>query len=228
MLVLENVSKIYENPYSEDDRILVLRGIDLTLEGGNCNFILGKSGSGKSTFLRLVAGIEQPTTGKILFNNVQINTIKKKERILFWQKHVGFINQDPLRNLIASFNVEQNIRLPMKILGKLSREEQKKRVIDLLDYVDLPTKLHRKVTTLSGGEQQRIAVCVGIANNPDLILADEPTGELDSKNAVNIITLLRNLIKDNDIIEIIVTHNNSLMQELDTQFTINKGLIEKK
>lgn len=228
MLTLENVSKIYQNPFISDDRILVLRGIELSLGNKELDFIIGSSGSGKTTFLKLITGIESPTTGKIIFNDIQIDKIKRKEKIKFWRKHIGFVYQDPRSNLISDFNVERNVLLPMKILNELSHEQQKKHMKELLDFVGLPGYEKRNITTLSGGEQQRVAVCVGIANNPDLFLADEPTGELDSNNAEKIISLFRSISTSQETLGIIVTHNISLINETDSVFIMNKGLLYKK
>lgn len=228
MLTLENVSKIYQNPFVKDDRILVLRGIDLKWENNDLIFISGSSGSGKSTFLKLISGIEPPTTGKIIFNEFQIDKMSRKERINFWRKYVGFLYQEPRKNLLSDFNVEQNIRLPMKILSELNQGQQKKRLNELLDFVGLQNYEKRNIDTLSGGEQQRIAVCVALANNPTLLLADEPTGELDSNNAHKIISLFQSLISTHETLAIVVTHNMSLINESNISYTMNKGLLYKK
>ena len=225
MLSLENVAKIYDNPFIKNDRVLVLRGINLSVDSNDLTFIIGKSGAGKSTLLRLIAGVELPTTGRITFNDIQIEKLNKKNRILYWQKQIGIIYQEPMKNLIAELNVESNIRLPMKVLGQLNREQQKNRVQELLNFVGLQSYSKRKIKTLSGGEKQRIAVCVGIANDPEIILADEPTGELDSINAKTIINLLRSVIKSSNALGFIVTHNISLIEQGDKVYMMKNGLL---
>lgn len=225
MLKIENIAKIFENPLTKEKN-LVLRGIDLELKDRELVFLVGKSGSGKSSLLRIIAGIEKPTVGKIIFNNIQIHNLSRKERYFFWQKNLGFIFQEPTKNLFTNLNVESNIKFPMKILNHLNREQQNKRVRELLEFVDQKENLKRKISSLSGGEQQRIAICVGIANDPSIILADEPTGELDSINSNKIIDLFHKILDNSETQCIVVTHNYSLIRK-NPVFLLENGLLRK-
>ena len=226
MLVLDNVGKIYINPFDSTLKEFALRGISLILEEKQCAFLIGRSGSGKTTLMRLVAGIEEPSAGKIIYNNKDLSKISTHDKILYRRKTLGYIRQNPSTNLLTALTVKENIHFPMKLLNEYSREAQLKKIRDLLLFVGMADKGERKVYQLSGGEQQRIAVLVAIANAPELILADEPTGELDSPNAKIIIDLLTSYKEESGSSVLIATHNYSLLTNNASIFKINKGLLE--
>jgi putative ABC transport system ATP-binding protein len=227
MLALKEISKIYENPYSEDFRVLVLKGISRVFNLSHNYFIIGNSGSGKSTLLRLIAGLETPSSGNIIYNDVVINKLKKKELLIFRRKNLGFLFQNPNENLFFNLNVEQNIRFPMLLSGIFSRKTQQNKVTELLDLVGLAGKEKFKINQLSGGERQRIALCSAVSNDPKIIIADEPTGELDSKNANRIIDLLRQIKNLSGCCSIIVTHNLNLISQNEKILYLKNGLLEE-
>ena len=220
------MAKIYENPVQKGSNVLVLRGIDASFEKGQTIFIQGRSGSGKSTLLRLIAGLEVPTAGKIVYKNTDLAMFSKKEKIYYKRKTIGFLFQDPMANLFSQLTVKENILFPMRVLGELPREAQLKHVNELFHLVDLGQKRNTHVQQLSGGEKQRVAICTCLANTPALVLADEPTGELDSTNAdmiINDLNLMRNTYGCTNLV---VTHNEALLAKGDKIYRLIKGNLQ--
>ncbi|MFW9990587.1 MAG: ABC transporter ATP-binding protein [Candidatus Odinarchaeota archaeon] len=222
---LEDIVKIYQNPFEPRLKTLVIRGLSLDIIKNEMVIVAGPSGSGKSTLLRLLAGIELPTAGKILFNNLELNKLSSKQLLNYRRRYIGFLHQDPLKNLIKSGTVESNIRLPMKLAGKLSFGQQKSRMKELLELVDMKGYEKRKITKLSGGQKQRIAVLTALTNNPSVILADEPTGELDTSNSLIIMQLLQRIAYELDSTVIAVSHNMDLFHYADSIYQLEKGTI---
>lgn len=224
-LELTDVIKLYK-PENEHLQIPALRGVDLELGRGELASIIGPSGSGKSTLIKLVGGIEQPSSGSIYMDDVgMINTLKGKALNQYRQEVVGFVYQFPERNLVASLSAMENVELPIRILGKLGRQERIKRSRELLDAVGLLDRATNKPGQLSGGEAQRVSVAVALANNPMLVLADEPTGELDSDNTFKMIDYFKELNHHYGISFLVVTHDERFANMTKNTYKIRDGRI---
>ena len=200
-----------------------LRGVNLKVEEGEFLSILGPSGSGKSTLLNLIGALDKPTSGKLLIENVDISTLNDGE-LADLRRKIGFVFQ--FFNLIPRFTARQNVELPMAIAG-LNGSERQKRAEELLETVGLKGRMNHKPTELSGGEQQRVAIARALANNPRFLLMDEPTGNIDSKNAYEIIQLIKRLNKEKGVTTIMVTHDQRLAAEAKRTVHMLDGLIVK-
>jgi putative ABC transport system ATP-binding protein len=186
-----------------------LRGVNLKVEEGEFLAILGPSGSGKSTLLNMIGALDKPTEGKVFIGNVDISTLNDNQ-LADLRRRIGFVFQ--FFNLIPRLTAKQNVELSMAIAG-LSREERRKRAEELLEIVGLKERMNHKPTELSGGEQQRVAIARALANNPAFLLMDEPTGNIDSKTANEIIGLVKRLNEEKNMTIIMVTHDQRLAKE---------------
>jgi len=200
-----------------------LRGVNLKVEEGEFLSVLGPSGSGKSTLLNLIGALDKPTDGKLLIENVDISTLNDGQ-LADLRRKIGFVFQ--FFNLIPRFTARQNVELPMAIAG-LSMEERQKRAEELLETVGLRERMNHKPAELSGGEQQRVAIARALANNPRFLLMDEPTGNIDSKNAYEIIQLVKGLNEEKGVTIIMVTHDQRLAAEAKRTVHMLDGLIVK-
>lgn len=201
-----------------------LRGVNLKVEEGEFISILGPSGSGKSTLLNLIGALDKPTDGKVLIDNVDVSTLNENE-LAGLRRKIGFVFQ--FFNLIPRLTALQNVELPMAIAG-LGREDRRRRAAELLEIVGLADRMNHKPTELSGGEQQRVAIARALANNPRFLLMDEPTGNIDSKNAYEIIQLIKRLNREKGVTIIMVTHDQQLAAEADRTAYMLDGLIVKE
>ncbi|MCK4496787.1 MAG: ABC transporter ATP-binding protein [Candidatus Aenigmarchaeota archaeon] len=200
-----DVHKVY-NP-DMDSEVHVLKGINLKVKRGEFIAILGPSGSGKTTLLDVVGCLLKPTSGEILIDGVLTNELDDNELAKIRGKKIGFVFQQ--YNLIASQTALENVELPMRINGK-SKGEAKKRASSLLKLVDLGERMHHRPPQLSGGEQQRVAIARSLANYPKIILADEPTGNLDTKTGKKILETLKELNKKKGYTIVVVTHDHRI------------------
>ncbi|MEM2263239.1 MAG: ABC transporter ATP-binding protein [Candidatus Bathyarchaeia archaeon] len=198
-----------------------LRGVNLKVEEGEFLSILGPSGSGKSTLLNLIGALDKPTDGKVLIDGVDVSTLNE-DRLADLRRRIGFVFQ--FFNLIPRFTALENVELPMAIAG-LGKAERRKRAIELLETVGLADRINHKPTELSGGEQQRVAIARALANNPRFLLMDEPTGNVDSKNADEIMRLVKRLNEEKGVTVIMVTHDQRLAKEADRTVHMLDGLI---
>jgi putative ABC transport system ATP-binding protein len=198
-----------------------LRGVNLKVEDGEFLSVLGPSGSGKSTLLNLIGALDKPTEGKVFIKGVDVSTLDDGQ-LADLRRRIGFVFQ--FFNLIPRFTARQNVELPMAIAG-LGKEERKKRAEELLKVVGLADRVNHKPAELSGGEQQRVAIARALANNPRFLLMDEPTGNIDSKNAYEIIQLVKRLNQDKGITMIMVTHDQRLAAEAKRTVHMLDGLI---
>lgn len=198
-----------------------LRGINLTVETGDFLAILGPSGSGKSTLLNLIGALDKPTDGKLLIENVNVSTLNDNQ-LADLRRRVGFVFQ--FFNLIPRFTARENVELSMSIAG-LDKAERRKRAEDLLETVGLKERMNHKPAELSGGEQQRVAIARALANNPRFLLMDEPTGNIDSKTANDIVGLIRKLNEEKDVTIIMVTHDQRLAMQTRKTVLMSDGLI---
>jgi putative ABC transport system ATP-binding protein len=183
-----------------------LRGVNLRVDNGDFLAILGPSGSGKSTMLNLIGALDKPTEGKMLIEGVDISTLSDSQ-LADLRRRIGFVFQ--FFNLIPRFNARENVELSMAIAG-LSKTDRREHAEDLLETVGLKERMNHKPTELSGGEQQRVAIARALSNNPKFLLMDEPTGNIDSKAASDIIDLIKSLNKEKGVTVIMVTHDQRL------------------
>ena len=224
-LTLTDVIKLYK-PENEHLQVPALRGVDLELKRGELASIIGPSGSGKSTLIKMIGGIDIPSSGLIEMEDVGIiNNLKGKELDWYRREKIGFLYQFPERNLLPSLTALENVEMPMRLLGKLTREERRKRATDLLDSVGLLDRKENKPNQLSGGEAQRTSIAVALSNNPALVLADEPTGELDSDNTFKIISYFQDLNKEYGTSFIVVTHDERFAKLTKNTYKIRDGRI---
>ncbi len=201
-----------------------LRGVNLKVEEGEFISILGPSGSGKSTLLNLIGALDKPTDGKVLIDNVDVSTLNENE-LADLRRKIGFVFQ--FFNLIPRFTALENVELPLAIAG-LGKDERRRRAAELLEIVGLAERMNHKPAELSGGEQQRVAIARALANNPRFLLMDEPTGNIDSKNAYEIIQLIKRLNREKGVTIIMVTHDQGLAAEADRTAYMLDGLIVKE
>jgi putative ABC transport system ATP-binding protein len=198
-----------------------LRGVNLKVEHGDFLAILGPSGSGKSTLLNLIGALDKPTEGKMLIENVDISTLNDNQ-LADLRRRIGFVFQ--FFNLIPRFTARENVELSMSI-ADMSKAERKKHAEDLLETVGLKERMNHKPTELSGGEQQRVAIARALANNPRFLLMDEPTGNIDSKTANEIIGLIKRLNEEKGVTIIMVTHDQHLATQAKRTVQMFDGII---
>jgi ABC-type lipoprotein export system ATPase subunit len=215
----DNLIKIHKQGNLE---VVALQGLDFTMDKGEFISIVGKSGAGKSTLLQILAGLEIPSAGRVEVAGSDLTDLTPKERITYYRRGVGFLWQDFTRNLLPYLKAIQNIELPMLLAGVPTRR-RKKRALALLEAVGMRSHAYAKVHTLSGGEQQRLALCVALALGPQLLLADEPTGELDTETSLSIYELLRRMSHEGGLSVLVVTHDVALAQRTDRVVRLADG-----
>ena len=222
MLKVSNLTKEFK---SGDHKVLAVSGISLSVPDGVFSNIVGKSGSGKSTLLSLLGALDKPTSGSIDVDGQAINKMGDSKLIKYRRDKIGFIFQN--YNLIPNLTALENVMLPMEFAG-LSRKNQRERAVKLLDQVGITgDKQKRKPGRLSGGEQQRVTIARALANQPKLILADEPTGNLDSATGKIIIDLLKHLAKSENTTIIAVTHDDGIAAQAEITFRLKDGRLVK-
>ncbi|MCB1122391.1 MAG: ABC transporter ATP-binding protein [Verrucomicrobiae bacterium] len=205
-----------------EGRVHVLRGVSLSLNRGHVYAIVGPSGCGKSTLLYLLGLLDQPDQGEIYLGGKPMTKIGDQARTAARNEHLGFVFQ--FHFLLKEFSALDNVMIPMRKHGHLSNTEMERKATSFLEQVGLGDKLGRLATQLSGGEQQRVAIAGSLANTPSVILADEPTGNLDIKNSNIVIDLMTRLARENDQAVLIVTHNQEIAQKCDHILTMQDGL----
>lgn len=219
VLKIENVVKQYKIGENE---FLALKGVDLAVTKGEFIAIVGKSGSGKSTLLNLLGGIDKPTSGKIIINEKVISSMDENLLSRFRGENIGFVFQ--FFQLMPTLTVLENVIMPMDFSRKIPTSQRKKRALMLLSKVGVSDHAYKFPASLSGGEQQRVAIARSLASDPGIILADEPTGNLDSKTADDIFSLLESLTREGKNV-IMVTHNEELSEKCGRIIRIRDGLI---
>lgn len=217
ILRTEKLCKFYGEGESE---VRAIDNTDIEIKKGEFVAIVGKSGSGKSTLLHMLGGLDIPTSGKVFIGNKDIFELKEEELAVFRRRKIGFIFQ--AFNLVASLNVWENIVLPMGLDGK---EVDEAFIKDILNTLQLENKIENLPNTLSGGQQQRVAIARAIASKPDIILADEPTGNLDSKTGDEVISLLKMSAKKYGQTLVVITHDEEIAQMADRIIVIEDGKV---
>lgn len=204
LIELKNITKTFKSGKQETD---VLKGLDLTIYEGEFIMIMGKSGSGKTTLMNIIGFLDQLTSGTYKFRDEDVSTLNENQKSEYRNENLGFIFQQFF--LIESLNVQQNVELPLVYSGLNSTQEKKEKAESFLELVGISEKLKSKTTELSGGQQQRVAIARALINDPLLIMADEPTGALDSETGKNIMETLTRLNKAGKTI-VMVTHDKDL------------------
>jgi lipoprotein-releasing system ATP-binding protein len=215
MIVIENIHKSYGS-------LEVLKGVYLTIEQGKVISIVGASGAGKSTLLQIIGTLDKPNTGSLKINDIDVFGLKDKELSLFRNKNIGFVFQ--FHHLLPEFTALENVCIPA-FINKTPKAEAEKKAIELLTSLGLKDRIHHKPSELSGGEAQRVAVCRALINNPAVILADEPSGNLDSTSAKELHELFFKLREEFNQTFIIVTHNEELANMADQKLVMKDGNI---
>ena len=201
---------------------MALNSVNLNLTQGQCVGLLGPSGSGKSTLLQIAGLLDSPTNGEIFINGIKCNSLSHEKKNNIRKNHIGFVYQNFY--LLDTFSALENVIIPQLING-INFIDAKKRAIKLLSDIGLSKRINNKPRELSGGEKQRVAILRAVANKPKIILADEPTGNLDKKNSENVIKIILNLVKFYKISIIIATHNISLIKRFDKIIKLSEGKV---
>ena len=221
MIQLEDVSRVYRRGA---DEVRALDHVSLSIERGRFVALMGPSGSGKSTLLHLLAGLDRPNEGRVTVAGRVLNDLSDDELAAFRAQHVGFIFQ--FFNLIPVLSARENVELPL-LLTKLSKTERRERANTALRVVGLSERATHMPSEMSGGEQQRVAIARAIVSDPEIVVADEPTGDLDAKNAVEILNLLRDLRREFGKTVVMVTHDSRGEQFVDEIHHLDKGLLDR-
>ncbi len=217
MIECENLVKIYK---TEDIEVLALQGLELTVEKGELMAIIGNSGSGKSTFLNMIGGLDRPSAGRLIVDGKNLFKMTEAELVEYKRDTVGFVWQNNARNLMPYLTAVENVQMPM-MFGNQKR--QKERAVELLELVGMGHRKNSKLNALSGGEQQRVAIAIALANNPKLLLADEPTGSVDVKTSNYLLDIFRKLNEELGLTIVIVTHDRLLSKKVNRVVSIRDG-----
>lgn len=219
IIEIKDLSKIYEGSQLE---VKAVNGINLTFDKGEFTAIVGPSGSGKTTFLNLIGGLDDPTTGEVIVDGVNIGNLSASGIIDFRLRNIGFIFQ--AYNLIPVLTAEENVEFIMELQGK-SKRERRERTNELLEAVGLGERKSSRPSKLSGGQQQRVAVARALASKPKFVLADEPTANLDSKSAENLLDIMEKLNRDENITFIFSTHDPRVVRKAKRVITLEDGKV---
>lgn len=214
----ENLVKLYKIGEVE---VMALQGLDLVINKGEFIAIIGNSGSGKSTLLNAIGGLDKPTAGRIYVNGINLLKLDQKNMSRYMRETVGFVWQNTARNMVPYLSAIENVKLIMQLAGKV--DDARARM--LLDEVGLSDRVNSKMFELSGGEQQRVAIAIALANNPPILLADEPTGAVDTKTTAQIMDLFSRVNKELGVTVIVVTHDRQLSHMVPRVVTISDGRI---
>ena len=222
MIQCDNLVKIYK---TKDSEVLALQGLDMSVSAGELMAIVGKSGSGKSTFLNMIGGLDKPSAGSLFVDGQNLFKMNKKSLIEYKKKTVGFVWQNNARNLFPYLNSLQNIQVPMIFTNEKKKREK---ALMILELVGMSHKKYSRLAELSGGEQQRIAIAIALANSPKILLADEPTGSVDKQTAAYILDVFRELNRTLKTTIVIVTHDMNLAKKVSRVVSIQDGKISSE
>ncbi|OBR64960.1 ABC transporter [Paenibacillus oryzae] len=217
MIHCEGLVKIYK---TDDLEVVALQGLNLTVEAGELMAIIGNSGSGKSTLLNTLGGLDRPSAGQVRVGQWDLLKISEEDLVKYKRDTVGFIWQNNARNLLPYLTALENVEMPMMLSGKMDRPYAKQ----LLEWVGLGHRMNNKLHQLSGGEQQRVAIAISLCNRPKLLLADEPTGSVDTATSDMIMGIFRKLNQELGVTIVIVTHDMTLAGKVDRVVAIRDGL----
>ncbi len=219
IIEVKNVTKVYDETQV---KVNAVNGIDLSFEQGEFAAIVGPSGSGKTTLLNVIGGLDDPTSGEVIIDGININKLKSRKLIDFRMRNIGFVFQS--YNLIPVLTAKENVEFIMQLQGK-SKKERLDRTKELLTSVGLADRMDSRPNKLSGGQQQRVAVARALASKPKFILADEPTANLDSKSTENLLDIMKQLNKDENITFIFSTHDARVVKKARRIITVVDGKV---
>jgi putative ABC transport system ATP-binding protein len=219
LVQLHQVSKTYQE--GDTDHV-VFQDLSATIQRGEFVVLMGRSGAGKSTLLNLVSGIDAPDGGRVVIGDTDLTTLSETERTLFRRAHIGFVFQS--FNLISTLTVAENITLPLELAGRSDAERE--RALSVLDRVGLQDRGDSFPDRLSGGEQQRVAIARALSTDPLLVLADEPTGNLDYETGEQVLSLLSTLVRDTGTTMLVATHDRALIDRADRVLTLHNGKLQ--
>ena len=220
VLLAEAVSKSYGEGATS---ISVLRGVDLTLQSGELVALVGRSGSGKSTLLHVLAGLEEPSSGRVVLAGQPFSDASSERKAQLRNQHLGFVYQ--MHHLLAEFTAWENVAMPLRI-GGMGRSEARDRAMAMLESVGLAHRSAHHPAELSGGERQRVAVGRALVGEPEVILADEPTGNLDRESADQVLSLMRTLARERGVSILVATHDEHVTQGVDRVVTLAEGRLQ--
>ena len=222
MIECENLVKIYK---TKDIEVLALQGLELRIDKGELLAIVGNSGSGKSTFLNLLGGLDRPSAGKLVVDGKDLFKLSEKELVEYKRHTVGFVWQNNARNMLPYLTAWQNVQMPMLFdSGKKKRD----RALEILEMVGMSHRKDHRLDQMSGGEQQRVAIAIALANDPKILLADEPTGAVDAKTGAYILDVLRSINETTGITTVIVTHDRQLTKKVNRVVSIRDGKLSSE
>ncbi len=218
-ILCDNLVKIYK---VADLEVVALQGLDLAVDAGELVAIVGASGSGKSTLQNILGAVDVPTAGRVEVAGLDLTTLSERERTLYRRRVVGFVWQQTTRNLLPYLTAAENVELPMTLDG-LPRTRRRGRVRELLELVGVGARAGHRPDALSGGEQQRVAVAIALANDPGVLLADEPTGELDSESSAKLFDTLRAVSRELGVTVVVLTHDPLVSEQVERTIGIRDG-----
>ena len=222
MIECENLVKIYK---TKDIEVLALQGLELRIDKGELLAVVGNSGSGKSTFLNLLGGLDRPSAGKLTVDGKDLFKLSEKELVDYKRHTVGFVWQNNARNMLPYLTAWQNVQMPMLFD---SSKKKKERALELLEMVGLHHRKDHRLDQMSGGEQQRVAIAIALANDPKILLADEPTGSVDVKTGAYILDVLKNINETTGVTTVIVTHDRQLTKKVNRVVSIRDGKLSSE
>jgi putative ABC transport system ATP-binding protein len=224
IIICDNLMKIYKVANLE---VVALQGLDLIVPRGELLGVVGASGSGKSTLMNILGGLDRPSAGRVWVNRQDLLKFSNSALLNYRRTQIGFVWQQSARNLIPFLNAEENVELPLTLVGESPRTKRR-RARELLKAVGLAERMHHRVGQLSGGEQQRVAIAVALVHNPIMLLADEPTGEVDSATALTIYQTFRDLNTLYGLTTLIVSHDPTIARHVDRVVAIRDGRLSSE
>jgi putative ABC transport system ATP-binding protein len=222
LILLNDVVKTF--PLGDDDEVTVLKGLNLEVDRGEFVSIVGPSGNGKSTLLNMITGIDRPSAGEVIVTGQPVHSMSENDLAAWRGDHVGIIFQ--FFQMLPSLSLLQNVILPMDFANKYESKEREQRALELLDIVDLSDQANKLPGMVSGGQQQRAAIARALANDPPLVVADEPTGNLDSRTAADVFNLFNRLVQEGKTM-LMVTHDKELARQVPRVVEITDGRITR-
>ena len=220
VIIAEGLVKIFK---TKDLEVMALQGLDLLIERGEVMAIIGNSGSGKSTLLNMIGGLDRPSAGKLIVDGKDLFKMKERDLVDYKTTTVGFVWQNNARNLISYLSAVENVMMPMQFNTKKPIRHKKQRALELLGLMGIEKRANNKLSQLSGGEQQRVAIALSLANYPSVLLADEPTGSVDTRTADLIMDLFRTANKELGTTVVIVTHDSEISKKVGRVVAIRDG-----
>jgi len=220
VIVAENLVKIYK---TKDTEVLALQGLDLVIQRGEMMAIIGNSGSGKSTLLNMIGGLDKPSAGKLFVDGKDLFKLKEKDLVDYKTTTVGFVWQNNARNLIPYLSALENVMMPMQFNNVAPIKDKRYRAMELLELVGMEHRARNRLNQLSGGEQQRVGIALALANHPTVLLADEPTGNVDTRTTQVILDMFRTVNKELGTTIVIVTHDREVSKRVERVVAIRDG-----